>query len=103
MSYGIVMCSICHREVHQDGPRDNGNGWRHCEDRSIICTGGQASYPESVEQIKGKWCGRDGFVKPVSIANKITDYPTGKAGRNDPCPCGSGKKYKRCCQYNHIW
>ncbi len=20
------------------------------------------------------------------------------AGRNDPCPCGSGKKYKRCCQ-----
>ena len=23
---------------------------------------------------------------------------TGKAGRNDPCPCGSGKKYKRCCE-----
>jgi preprotein translocase subunit SecA len=24
--------------------------------------------------------------------------PTGeKVGRNDPCPCGSGKKYKRCC------
>lgn len=21
----------------------------------------------------------------------------GKIGRNDPCPCGSGKKYKRCC------
>ncbi len=21
-----------------------------------------------------------------------------KAGRNDPCPCGSGKKYKRCCE-----
>jgi uncharacterized protein YecA (UPF0149 family) len=21
----------------------------------------------------------------------------GKMGRNDPCPCGSGKKYKRCC------
>jgi hypothetical protein len=20
-----------------------------------------------------------------------------KPGRNDPCPCGSGKKYKRCC------
>ncbi|QLH35445.1 MAG: SEC-C domain-containing protein [Parachlamydiaceae bacterium] len=20
-----------------------------------------------------------------------------KAGRNDPCPCGSGKKYKSCC------
>ena len=23
------------------------------------------------------------------------DYP--KIGRNDPCPCGSGKKYKNCC------
>ena len=21
-----------------------------------------------------------------------------KVGRNDPCPCGSGKKYKSCCQ-----
>ena len=24
---------------------------------------------------------------------KAADAP----GRNDPCPCGSGKKYKRCC------
>ncbi|WP_125780952.1 YecA family protein [Pseudoalteromonas rubra] len=23
-----------------------------------------------------------------------------KTGRNDPCPCGSGKKYKRCCMNN---
>ncbi len=22
---------------------------------------------------------------------------TAKVGRNDDCPCGSGKKYKRCC------
>jgi SEC-C motif-containing protein len=22
---------------------------------------------------------------------------TDRAGRNDPCPCGSGKKYKKCC------
>ena len=22
--------------------------------------------------------------------------PSGKPGRNDPCPCGSGKKYKKC-------
>lgn len=21
----------------------------------------------------------------------------GRVGRNDPCPCGSGKKFKRCC------
>ncbi len=23
-----------------------------------------------------------------------------KVGRNDPCPCGSGKKYKECCGRN---
>jgi preprotein translocase subunit SecA len=23
--------------------------------------------------------------------------PSDKVGRNDPCPCGSGKKYKKCC------
>ena len=23
---------------------------------------------------------------------------TEKVGRNDPCPCGSGKKFKRCCR-----
>ena len=22
----------------------------------------------------------------------------GTVGRNDPCPCGSGKKYKKCCE-----
>lgn len=30
--------------------------------------------------------------------SKIFDIRTGgKIGRNDPCPCGSGKKYKKCC------
>ena len=29
---------------------------------------------------------------------EITVHHTGpKVGRNDPCPCGSGKKYKKCC------
>lgn len=26
-----------------------------------------------------------------------SEHPKEKIGRNDPCPCGSGKKYKRCC------
>ncbi|WP_413699663.1 YchJ family protein [Psychromonas sp. KJ10-10] len=32
-----------------------------------------------------------------------TFYPTQKSGkiaRNDPCPCASGKKYKKCCAIN---
>lgn len=32
------------------------------------------------------------FAEPPSIHRKI--------GRNDPCPCGSGKKFKKCCGLN---
>jgi preprotein translocase subunit SecA len=32
----------------------------------------------------------DGRVEPIRISHK-------RVGRNDPCPCGSGRKYKNCC------
>ena len=32
--------------------------------------------------------------------NKPQIDTTQKIGRNDPCPCGSGKKYKKCCGMN---
>ena len=35
--------------------------------------------------------GGDGTVKKKPVVKKA------KVGRNDPCPCGSGKKYKNCC------
>jgi preprotein translocase subunit SecA len=31
----------------------------------------------------------------VQVKQIKLDQP--KVGRNDPCPCGSGKKYKKCC------
>jgi SEC-C motif-containing protein len=37
---------------------------------------------------------------------ELTDVPAEKIGRNEPCPCGSGKKYKHCCLGKHeaaIW
>jgi len=41
---------------------------------------------------QGAWCYVDGErVKPRPAQRAAG------AGRNDPCPCGSGKKYKRCC------
>jgi SEC-C motif-containing protein len=40
---------------------------------------------------EGQWVYVDGAV---TIA---ADAGTGKIGRNDPCPCGSGNKYKKCC------
>jgi preprotein translocase subunit SecA len=33
--------------------------------------------------------GEEAVKKPIQVEKKI--------GRNDPCPCGSGKKYKKCC------
>lgn len=35
-----------------------------------------------------------GGVKGVPIRKAVKASPI---GRNDPCPCGSGKKYKKCC------
>jgi len=32
---------------------------------------------------------------PKALPPIVRDHP--KVGRNDPCPCGSGKKYKNCC------
>ena len=32
---------------------------------------------------------------------KVIDAPPVKVGRNDTCPCGSGKKYKQCCLGKH--
>ena len=46
---------------------------------------------KQVAKVTGASGAGDGTVekKPVVKGNKV--------GRNDPCPCGSGKKYKKCC------
>jgi hypothetical protein len=33
----------------------------------------------------------------VRVSNKPVGSPNRDVGRNDPCPCGSGKKFKKCC------
>ena len=38
------------------------------------------------------------YVDAISPQPVRRDAP--KVGRNDPCPCGSGKKYKKCCGAN---
>ena len=43
---------------------------------------------------------REQVAKPIEPAGDTKPKPkrvTGKVGPNDPCPCGSGKKYKKCC------
>jgi hypothetical protein len=38
--------------------------------------------------------------EPASYAAPQSVVRNPKTGRNDPCPCGSGKKYKKCCGKN---
>lgn len=45
------------------------------------------------EREDGKWR----FVTGDELKNPTVRYETPRPGRNDPCPCGSGKKYKKCC------
>ncbi|WP_428624997.1 YchJ family protein [Sedimenticola sp.] len=44
-------------------------------------------------KVDNEWFFVDGEL--VLPETKINQSP--KVGRNDPCPCGSGKKYKKCC------
>lgn len=36
-------------------------------------------------------------IRKYGVIEKKEALPNIKVGRNDPCPCGSGKKYKKCC------
>jgi uncharacterized protein YecA (UPF0149 family) len=38
----------------------------------------------------------DAGAMPADMPSLDLAFGGGKVGRNDPCPCGSGKKYKRC-------
>ncbi|MBR2489894.1 MAG: preprotein translocase subunit SecA [Ruminiclostridium sp.] len=46
---------------------------------------------ERVAKVTGTSGGSDGTVKKAPVRKAV------KVGPNDPCPCGSGKKYKKCC------
>ena len=47
---------------------------------------------QRVAKVTGEGAGGDKTVKRQPVVKKI------KVGPNDPCPCGSGKKYKKCCR-----
>jgi len=43
--------------------------------------------PNLASDLKSSHEGAPRQVRPLRV----------KAGRNEPCPCGSGKKFKKCC------
>ena len=40
---------------------------------------------------------RGPYLEAASGTTRPIVKPAEKVGRNDPCPCGSGRKYKKCC------
>lgn len=61
----------------------------HAED------GGEGALHEKSEfqRIDGRWL----FSRTLRQGPAPVKSSAPKAGRNDPCPCGSGKKHKHCC------
>lgn len=50
--------------------------------------------PENTREIHAYWLARRSTEEP---STKPFHNNGPRTGRNDPCPCGSGKKYKKCC------
>ena len=67
---------------------------------AITSHGDSSAYGGAEPPVKGAAQGKASDMvseaaEAVSKAKPIRSGP--KVGRNDPCPCGSGKKYKQCC------
>ena len=64
---------------------------KRTEAAKITATGLQDT---AINLVDGKYSEKEGGM------NKTVVNEGPKVGRNDPCPCGSGKKYKNCCGKN---
>jgi uncharacterized protein len=62
-------------------------------DRRMLEADASGHIAQAVIDIAGYW--QDRNKPPPAGAIPVRTAP--KIGRNDPCPCGSGKKYKKCC------
>ena len=73
---------------------------QHSEAENIT----QAVQRQAGAQMNGDQARRSaasGAMQQRTQAQNVTVRRTApKVGRNDPCPCGSGKKYKQCCGKN---
>ena len=77
---------------------DIARGEKEVDDRDPIL----AAAPDKIADwvvILNEW--RLVNTQPVQDTDpRVVTVPRKKVGRNEPCPCGSGKKYKKCCGLN---
>ncbi len=62
--------------------------------RRMVAT--KQEYSSTVTASAGGYNGPEAGMQPQQNAPKVPVKVGPKVGRNDPCPCGSGKKYKNC-------
>jgi len=60
---------------------------------------GQAAAPKTVADVFASMMSRPPAAPSAAVSAAPAPRPAA-VGRNDPCPCGSGKKYKKCCGRN---
>jgi hypothetical protein len=53
------------------------------------------NWKQSVSQIERKYA--DSFREDGSVRGETFRKEYSEVGRNEPCPCGSGRKFKKCC------
>lgn len=51
----------------------------------------------AVRRLHAYWLSQRAHLKPPMRPQAPPMHAAVKVGRNDPCPCGSGKKFKQCC------
>lgn len=73
----------------ESAAREHGEPWPEGEEREQMLADCEDDLPQAVADIYNFWRAKR------SIGTVRRDAP--KVGRNDECPCGSGKKYKFCC------
>lgn len=57
-----------------------------CDEHNIkVIVGIEPDKPEDISDVE------------LALSPPKTEVADAKIGRNDPCPCGSGRKYKKCC------
>ena len=67
---------------------------------NYLCAGYKRFFLHSrpaLERLAALWRSGQPAARVMEWARAADAEARAQAGRNDPCPCGSGRKYKRCC------
>ena len=70
------------------------------EGLNYLCAGFKRFFTHSrasLEKLASLWRKGEPPERLMELVRSEDAKASPQAGRNDPCPCGSGKKYKRCC------